>query len=141
MGRRMMPRIEVACPGCGAPRAITASQARHGKGSYCSKKCIGRAAANTPESFWSHVAIGALDQCWPWTFTVGRWGYGVYQFEGRVQRAHRIAYALAKGAVPEGLVVCHACDVKLCVNPNHLWPGTQADNVRDYQEKRGHRAA
>lgn len=73
--------------------------------------------------------------CWIWTAGLDGKGYGQIQFEGRVHRAHRISYILHKGAIPNGLFLCHHCDQPLCVNPEHLFPGTHQDNMRDRDRK------
>ena len=77
--------------------------------------------------------------CWMWSAALNRQGYG--QFHDRVGgglkmvRAHRYSYEVFVGPVPEGEFVCHSCDVRDCVNPDHLWTGTAADNNRDMMEK------
>lgn len=76
--------------------------------------------------FWSKVEIGGTAMCWIWTGQIVN-GYG--RFRG--ERAHRYAYHLHKGPIPEGLMVRHLCGNKLCVNPSHLEPGTMADNAQD----------
>lgn len=62
-------------------------------------------------------------------------GYGVVWVEGKLLYAHRIAYEDAHGDIPEGLNVCHTCDVPPCINTEHLFLGTQADNVADMVRK------
>lgn len=63
-----------------------------------------------------------------WLFVGGLTdGYGMFQ----QQRAHRFSYIFHKGKIPKGLYVCHSCDVRNCVNPDHLWLGTHRDNMRD----------
>lgn len=87
------------------------------------------------DAFWSRVAIGAPDECWPFMGHTTYQGYGVV---GSGQRAHRIAYEDRYGAIPEGWVICHHCDNPPCCNPAHLFAGTQQDNVLDAMAKGRH---
>lgn len=72
-----------------------------------------------------------MSDCQIWTGPIGTAGYGVISRSGIIQRAHRVAYELYVGPIPKGLVVRHLCNVKACVNPDHLAVGTQAENVND----------
>lgn len=71
------------------------------------------------------------DGCWYWTGAVYMQGYGVLTHEQRHLKAHRVAYELYKGKIHSGLFVCHHCDNKLCLNPDHLFLGTHLDNMLD----------
>lgn len=90
--------------------------------------------------FWSFVQKQASG-CWHWVGALsqddggGVEGYGMFWFGGRAQRAHRLAWVLLRGPIPKGMVLRHKCDNPRCVNPDHLEPGTQMDNVRDMLER------
>lgn len=86
------------------------------------------------------------EACWPWTGCTSRPGnYGVFKFKGPRLRAHRVAYELARGPVPDGLFVLHRCDNPPCCNPAHLFLGTNTENTADRNAKgrtaRGTRSA
>jgi hypothetical protein len=89
---------------------------------------------------WERVEKDGHGGCWRWRGAIGSNGYGHLQRRGVTISAHRWAYQEAKGEIPEGMCVCHTCDNKWCVNPDHLWPGTMKDNHRDREAKgRGRR--
>lgn len=69
--------------------------------------------------------------CWEWTGATTRGGYGQVMDGRKNLRAHRAAYLLFVGDIPAGMHVCHSCDNPLCINPDHLWLGTDAQNVKD----------
>ena len=72
-----------------------------------------------------------LDGCWKWIGGKDRSGYGVFRYQGRAQGAHRVAYELYKDPISNGLHVLHTCDNPECTNPEHLFLGTNLDNVKD----------
>lgn len=93
-------------------------------------------AAPLFERFWRYVAKG--DGCWLWVGSKNGPGYGKIGAGGKGGRtvmAHRISWEIANGPVPEGLHVCHHCDVPACVRPDHLFVGTRSDNMRDAESK------
>lgn len=81
--------------------------------------------------FWAKVdRTGGPAACWPWTAYRTRSGYGRFNLGGkRIDTAHRVAYVLLRGPVPEGLQLDHLCRVRHCVNPAHLEPVTQRENL------------
>ena len=95
----------------------------------------GRGMHPTEERFWKYVDKG--DDCWLWTGTLYRNGYGNLwdPAAGRKVLVHRYSYELHNGPIPDGLMVCHSCDVRHCVNPEHLWVGTASDNLGDMAVK------
>ena len=83
--------------------------------------------------FWDKVSI--KKPCWEWLAGKDKDGYGRFWLNGRFVRAHRFSYELAFGPIPTNQLVCHTCDNTSCVNPGHLFVGTQQDNIRDKYKK------
>ncbi len=86
--------------------------------------------------FWAKVRV--TPGCWEWTGAKTHFGYGKMMIAGKVVRAHRVSYELHVGAIPSELLIRHRCDNPACVNPDHLEPGTQADNIQDMMERGRH---
>ena len=83
--------------------------------------------------FWSLVQKG--DGCWEWLGGCDSKGYGRVWRNGRRQGAHRVAYELTHGPIEKGKYACHHCDNKTCVKPDHIFIGTQKDNMQDWTRK------
>lgn len=90
------------------------------------------------QRFWSYVSPEPMSGCWLWTGWTVRKGYGALAIGGRSARANRLSWEIHRGAIPEGLFVCHKCDVSACVNPDHLYLGSGLDNARDMTTRGRH---
>lgn len=88
--------------------------------------------------FWERKTITTAG-CWEWVGSKRRYGYGQVYFNGKsAVKAHRVAWELAYGPVSDGLCVLHKCDNTACINPDHLFLGSQLDNIRDMNLKGRH---
>ena len=76
-------------------------------------------------------AFEQQESCWIWLGSPSSSGYGQCLYKEKHWSAHRLSYTLYRGEIPKGKLVCHTCDNKLCVNPEHLYVGTHKDNNRD----------
>lgn len=132
----MRPKPTMSPPTC--QRCGMAVQRRPDRSTrFCSRRCY--TGASVEERFWSKVLIlSDLFSCWEW---IGgrddrnRQGYGKFSLRGRLTGAHRVAFELCYGAIPEGLQVLHHCDNRPCVRPEHLFLGTPKDNTDDMWAK------
>lgn len=92
---------------------------------------------STISHFWNKVLRLGDDDCWNWRSSTSR-GYGRFMLSGKRIYAHRFAWQITNGPIPDNLDVLHRCDNPRCCNPSHLFPGTQADNNRDKMQKGRH---
>jgi len=93
---------------------------------YVSRPCL---HLPVKEKFWLYVKKGTNDECWEWTGFKDKDGYGKLRTGKTNTAAHRISYRLHYGKIDSGMLVLHKCNNTSCVNPDHLYQGTQVDNM------------
>ena len=122
------------CPTCGRGDFSTRQDMKiHHKRIHGEKVIDGEKAIR--HRFEPKYERGGLEECWEWQAGTFKSGYGSITVNGSRERAHRIAYWLENGPIPEGQFVLHHCDNRRCVNPSHLYLGTHQDNRQDAVER------
>ncbi len=130
-------RITKNCEICNLPFSF--DKYRINQARFCSRKCANiwqkQDIQPLAERFWSKVKIGPEEECWDWQASLHTSGVPQFSYQGKPKTASRIAYSLTYGGFAKELFVCHYCDRPICVNPNHLWLGTNTDNYTDRMRK------
>lgn len=135
-------------------RKMSAAQKGHAVSEQTKARISAAKLANRPtleERFWRQVDKNGpipphapeLGPCWIWTGQLNRYGYGDFHPRHNFKKlAHRYAWSLVNGPIPEGLILCHHCDTPACARPDHCWPGTHKENRQDsIQKGRGARSS
>ena len=140
-------KIPIICAMCGVEKLVFPAHAKNRKNNLCSNKCriawYRTGALRTPVEgrFWTHVVTTEDESCWEWQGAIDKvTGYGVFGVTRREQTtAHRVSWIINYGPIPDSIQVLHSCDHRPCVRPDHLFLGTQQDNIDDMIKKgRGH---
>lgn len=139
-----MARTQVIkkCLSCGAEFSRRLGNSPGRQPNYCSQHCYREhhkpAREDPAVLFWSHVDKNGPGECWLWLgATRGQVKkYGSFKFGRKNEGAHRVAWMLLRGPIPDDKQVLHRCDVRLCVNAeSHLWLGSHDDNMADKMRK------
>jgi hypothetical protein len=137
--------ITRTCQVCGKEFRVFPSIIERGFGIFCSRFCYQKYPRPVDHTkvavrFWKKVDRSAgPDACWPWLSAITRGGYGLFTIStGNQIYAHRMAYQLTKGPIPDLLLATHECDNRVCCNPSHIIPGTARKNALDFMKRNQH---
>ena len=136
-------RININCRVCEVSMSVTKHAIKRGR-KYCSPECrkkgtLLRNAKNRDqeliERFNDNYMPVTESGCWIWMLDCDQNGYGKISIKNKAYYAHRVSWELHNNSIPKGMFVCHKCDNPSCVNPDHLFLGTQSDNMQDMKSK------
>lgn len=112
----------------------------HTQSRFCSRQCAGIGKRIPVAGRLLAMSIPEPNSgCWLWLGNINYLGYGMVR-DGRMRSAHRASFEVFRGPIPDGMDILHRCDVRCCINPDHLWLGSHRDNMRDMRTKGRNRA-
>jgi len=129
--------VLVKCETCGEDVEKWPKDIRKYKHHFCSYKCKHNhffLPHVVKERFFKYVEKQA-NGCWLWTGYKGKGGYGKSIYKGKTISSHRLSWIIHNGEIPEGLFICHTCDVRSCQNPQHLFLASHQGNMDDMVKK------
>jgi hypothetical protein len=124
---------KVECQKCHQNQILKLNKSGMISTKFCSK-CLKNKYVKyqTPEEYIRAKITVNKDGCWLWNGHISKkTGYCISKYRSIQKKAHAFSYETFKGNISEGLCICHKCDVRHCVNPDHLWTGTHSDNIQD----------
>lgn len=128
-------KIEVNCPSCGSVNFRTPWKIKHRGSVFCNRECYLNRPIDRLARFESRIMKSNIG-CWEWIGMKNRQGYGKEtDAKGILRLAHRLSWQFYVGEIPEGKFLLHRCDNPGCVRPDHLFLGTQVDNMKDMAMK------
>jgi hypothetical protein len=127
-------RVVVRCELCGEEQVTRFHVLRDGADACL--RCANRGYQTHMARFWARAIPEPNSGCWLWTGRVDGKGYGMFMIDSSNRRAHRLALSFSGVDVPHDRIVCHRCDNPPCVNPEHLYVGTDRDNVNDRESRK-----
>lgn len=138
---KKLPLVERKCINCNKVFHVWPSRAATAQ--FCSKACkafdmFKNKPYPDPIKRFLEKVIKLENGCWQYKAVDPR-GYGYFDIKYKRLRAHRYSFMIHHGKIPPGMVICHKCDNPSCVNPEHLFLGTQLDNMRDKMQKGRHK--
>lgn len=131
----VIPRGHVVVQTCGNVLCCNPKHLKLETASKAVSRQMAEGKKRKSPDFWGRLASRGKTGCMEWTGGTNPRGYGRLRYHGKVWQAHRLAYTLTKGEIPDGMYVCHTCDNPSCCNPEHLFLGDQHANMADMKAK------